>query len=82
MWSESFLHRFLAICMKSESPDSGLDNFLCIQCGGWVKRFLLFQATAAAAQVNLLRQQEELERKAAELERREHELQSRGPTGH
>ncbi|XP_066523843.1 secretory carrier-associated membrane protein 2 [Hoplias malabaricus] len=39
------------------------------------------QATAAAAQVNLLRQQEELERKAAELDRREQELQNRqGPT--
>ncbi|KAF3855167.1 hypothetical protein F7725_023222, partial [Dissostichus mawsoni] len=38
-------------------------------------------ATAAAAQANLLRQQEELERKAAELDRREQELQSRGPTG-
>uniref|UniRef100_A0A672KGV3 Secretory carrier-associated membrane protein n=1 Tax=Sinocyclocheilus grahami TaxID=75366 RepID=A0A672KGV3_SINGR len=36
------------------------------------------QATAAAAQVNLLKQQEELERKAAELDRREQELQSRG----
>jgi len=39
------------------------------------------QATAAAAQAGLLRQQEELERKAAELDRREQELQSRGPTG-
>ncbi|XP_076847101.1 secretory carrier-associated membrane protein 2 [Brachyhypopomus gauderio] len=40
------------------------------------------QVAAAAAQANLLRQQEELERKAAELERREQELQSRaGPTG-
>uniref|UniRef100_A0A672KLT6 Secretory carrier-associated membrane protein n=1 Tax=Sinocyclocheilus grahami TaxID=75366 RepID=A0A672KLT6_SINGR len=40
------------------------------------------QATAAAAQVNLLKQQEELERKAAELDRREQELQSRGaPAG-
>ncbi|XP_058502271.1 secretory carrier-associated membrane protein 2 [Solea solea] len=39
------------------------------------------QATAAAAQTKLLKQQEELERKAAELDRREHELQSRGPTG-
>ncbi|KAK1789703.1 hypothetical protein P4O66_015603 [Electrophorus voltai] len=40
------------------------------------------QAAAAAAQANLLRQQEELERKAAELERREQELQNRGaPTG-
>lgn len=47
-----------------------------------MKRFLLFQVTAAAAQANLLRQQEELERKAAELDRREHELQSRGLTGH
>ncbi|KAG8012297.1 Secretory carrier-associated membrane protein 2, partial [Nibea albiflora] len=40
------------------------------------------QVTAAAAQANLLRQQEELEKKAAELDRREHELQSRGPSGH
>uniref|UniRef100_A0A9J7X6F4 Secretory carrier-associated membrane protein n=1 Tax=Cyprinus carpio carpio TaxID=630221 RepID=A0A9J7X6F4_CYPCA len=40
------------------------------------------QATAAAAQASLLKQQEELERKAAELDRREQELQSRGvPTG-
>ncbi|XP_044048662.1 secretory carrier-associated membrane protein 2 [Siniperca chuatsi] len=39
------------------------------------------QATASAAQANLLRQQEELERKAAELDRREQELQSRGPSG-
>uniref|UniRef100_A0A671PWH7 Secretory carrier-associated membrane protein n=1 Tax=Sinocyclocheilus anshuiensis TaxID=1608454 RepID=A0A671PWH7_9TELE len=40
------------------------------------------KAVAAAAQANLLKQQEELERKAAELERREQELQSRGaPTG-
>ncbi|XP_068459374.1 secretory carrier-associated membrane protein 2 [Clinocottus analis] len=39
------------------------------------------KATAAAAQVNLLKQQEELERKAAELDRREQALQSRGPTG-
>ncbi|KAJ3596409.1 hypothetical protein NHX12_002816 [Muraenolepis orangiensis] len=39
------------------------------------------KAIAAAAQANLLRQQEELERKAAELDRRELELQSRGPTG-
>ncbi|XP_016414935.1 secretory carrier-associated membrane protein 2 isoform X2 [Sinocyclocheilus rhinocerous] len=40
------------------------------------------KAVAAAAQGNLLKQQEELERKAAELERREQELQSRGaPTG-
>ncbi len=40
------------------------------------------QAVAAAAQANLLKQQEELEKKAAELERREQELQSRGaPTG-
>uniref|UniRef100_A0A1A8E097 Secretory carrier-associated membrane protein n=2 Tax=Nothobranchius TaxID=28779 RepID=A0A1A8E097_NOTKA len=38
-------------------------------------------AVAAAAQANLLRQQEELERKAAELDRREQALQSRGPTG-
>ncbi|KAL4622792.1 secretory carrier-associated membrane protein 2-like [Arapaima gigas] len=36
------------------------------------------QVAAAAAQANLLRQQEELERKAAELERKEQELQSRG----
>ncbi|XP_068584513.1 secretory carrier-associated membrane protein 2-like, partial [Cebidichthys violaceus] len=36
------------------------------------------KATAAAAQVNLLKQQEELERKAAELDRREQELQNRG----
>lgn len=42
---------------------------------------LLFQATAAAAQANLLKQQEELERKAAALERREQELQSRGASG-
>ena len=42
----------------------------------------LIQVAAAAAQANLLRQQEELERKAAELDRREQELQSRGPTGH
>lgn len=42
---------------------------------------LLFQATAAAAQANLLKQQEELERKAAVLERREQELQSRGASG-
>lgn len=40
-----------------------------------------FQATAAAAQANLLKQQEELERKAAALERREQELQSRGASG-
>ncbi|CAG01058.1 unnamed protein product, partial [Tetraodon nigroviridis] len=39
------------------------------------------QATAAAAQANLLKQQEELERKAAALERREQELQSRGASG-
>ncbi|XP_069019343.1 secretory carrier-associated membrane protein 2 isoform X2 [Embiotoca jacksoni] len=39
------------------------------------------QATAAVAQANLLRQQEQLERKAAELDRREQELQTRGPTG-
>ncbi|KAI7790632.1 secretory carrier-associated membrane protein 2 isoform X2 [Triplophysa rosa] len=38
------------------------------------------QATAAAAQVNLLKQQEELERKAAELDRREQELHNRGAT--
>ncbi|XP_054633706.1 secretory carrier-associated membrane protein 2 [Dunckerocampus dactyliophorus] len=36
------------------------------------------QAAAAAAQTNLLRQQEELERKAAELDRREQALQNRG----
>lgn len=42
---------------------------------------LVFQVTAAAAQANLLKQQEELERKAAELDRREQELQSRGPSG-
>ncbi|KAJ8417148.1 hypothetical protein AAFF_G00283750 [Aldrovandia affinis] len=36
------------------------------------------KATAAAAQANLLRQQEELERKAAELDRKEQELQNRG----
>ncbi|KAJ8344375.1 hypothetical protein SKAU_G00317040 [Synaphobranchus kaupii] len=36
------------------------------------------QATAAAAQADLLRQQEELEKKAAELDRKEKELQSRG----
>ncbi|KAK6475258.1 secretory carrier-associated membrane protein 2-like [Huso huso] len=35
------------------------------------------QATASAAQVNLLRQQEELERKAAELDRREREIQNK-----
>ncbi|XP_018621210.1 secretory carrier-associated membrane protein 2 [Scleropages formosus] len=35
------------------------------------------QVAAAAAQANLLRQQEELERKAAELERKEQELQNR-----
>ncbi|KAM9816140.1 secretory carrier-associated membrane protein 2-like [Syngnathus typhle] len=39
------------------------------------------QATATAAQANLLRQQEELERKAAELDRREQELQSQGSSG-
>ncbi|XP_056595834.1 secretory carrier-associated membrane protein 2 [Triplophysa dalaica] len=41
------------------------------------------QATAAAAQVNLLKQQEELERKSAELDRREQELHNREatPTG-
>ncbi|XP_048828663.1 secretory carrier-associated membrane protein 2-like [Brienomyrus brachyistius] len=38
------------------------------------------QATAAAGQANLLRQQEELERKAAELERKEQELRSRAAT--
>ncbi|KAK7121932.1 hypothetical protein R3I93_022883 [Phoxinus phoxinus] len=38
------------------------------------------KATAAAAQINLLKQQEELERKAAELDRREQELQSQGAT--
>lgn len=48
----------------------------------WTDSFpLLFQATAAAAQANLLKQQEELERKAAALERREQELQSRGASG-
>ncbi|KAL2088757.1 hypothetical protein ACEWY4_015656 [Coilia grayii] len=36
------------------------------------------KASASAAQVELLRQQEELERKAAELERKEQELHSRG----
>ncbi|XP_016086226.1 secretory carrier-associated membrane protein 2 [Sinocyclocheilus grahami] len=36
------------------------------------------KAVAAAAQGNLLKQQEELERKAAKLERREQEVQSRG----
>uniref|UniRef100_A0A4W5RA17 Secretory carrier-associated membrane protein n=1 Tax=Hucho hucho TaxID=62062 RepID=A0A4W5RA17_9TELE len=36
------------------------------------------QATAAAGQASLLRQQDELERKAADLEHREQELQSRG----
>ncbi|XP_013857042.1 secretory carrier membrane protein 2, like [Austrofundulus limnaeus] len=35
------------------------------------------KATAAAAQADLLRQQEELERKAAELDRREQEIQNR-----
>lgn len=35
------------------------------------------QATAAAGQANLIKQQEELERKAAELERKEQELQNR-----
>ncbi|XP_026234628.1 secretory carrier membrane protein 2, like [Anabas testudineus] len=35
------------------------------------------KATAAAAQANLVKQQEELERKAAELERKEQELQNR-----
>ncbi|KAM6937027.1 secretory carrier-associated membrane protein 2 [Xenentodon cancila] len=38
------------------------------------------QASAAAAQANLLRQQEELERKAAKLDRREQELQTQGST--
>lgn len=38
------------------------------------------KASAAAGQVNLLKQQEELERKAAELDRREQELQSQGVT--
>uniref|UniRef100_A0A3Q3G1Y2 Secretory carrier-associated membrane protein n=1 Tax=Labrus bergylta TaxID=56723 RepID=A0A3Q3G1Y2_9LABR len=38
---------------------------------------LYLQATAAVAQANLLRQQEELERKAAELDRREQALQTR-----
>lgn len=35
------------------------------------------QAAAAAAQADLLKQQEELERKAAELDRREQQLQTR-----
>lgn len=35
------------------------------------------QVVAAAAQADLLKQQEELERKAAELDRREQQLQSR-----
>uniref|UniRef100_UPI003AAF6508 secretory carrier membrane protein 2, like isoform X4 n=1 Tax=Centroberyx gerrardi TaxID=166262 RepID=UPI003AAF6508 len=35
------------------------------------------QATATAAQANLVKQQEELEKKAAELERKEQELQNR-----
>lgn len=35
------------------------------------------QAAAAAAQADLLRQQEELEKKAAELDRREQQLQTR-----
>lgn len=35
------------------------------------------QATAAAGQANLIKQQEELERKAAELERKEQEFQNR-----
>ncbi|KAF7652287.1 hypothetical protein LDENG_00098780 [Lucifuga dentata] len=39
------------------------------------------KAAAAAAQANLLKQQEELERKAAELDRREQELTSRGSAG-
>lgn len=38
---------------------------------------LLLQASAAAGQANLVRQQEELERKAAELERKEQEMQNR-----
>uniref|UniRef100_A0A3P8RW66 Secretory carrier-associated membrane protein n=1 Tax=Amphiprion percula TaxID=161767 RepID=A0A3P8RW66_AMPPE len=38
------------------------------------------QATAAAGQANLIKQQEELERKAAELERKEQELQNRSTT--
>lgn len=42
---------------------------------------IVHQATAAAAQANLLRQQEELEKKAAELDRKEQELQNR-PGGH
>ncbi|MBN3307824.1 SCAM2 protein, partial [Amia calva] len=37
----------------------------------------LCQVTAAAAQANLLRQQEELERKAAELDRKEQEMQNK-----
>lgn len=39
------------------------------------------QATAAAGQANLIKQQEELERKAAELERKEQELQNRSTSG-
>lgn len=35
------------------------------------------QATAAAGQANLIKQQEELERKAADLERKEQEFQNR-----
>lgn len=38
---------------------------------------VLPQASAAAGQANLIRQQEELERKAAELERKEQEMQNR-----
>ncbi|KAF7662708.1 hypothetical protein LDENG_00228880 [Lucifuga dentata] len=38
------------------------------------------QATAAAGQAKLLKQQEELEQKAAELERKEQELQNRAAT--
>lgn len=38
---------------------------------------VLIQASAAAGQANLIRQQEELERKAAELERKEQEMQNR-----
>lgn len=39
--------------------------------------WLLLQASAAAGQAELLRQQEELEKKAAELERKEQELRDR-----
>ncbi|XP_047437492.1 secretory carrier membrane protein 2, like [Mugil cephalus] len=39
------------------------------------------QATAAAAQAKLIKQQEELERKAAELDRKEQDLQNRTETG-